>query len=39
VLVLPENTPHVGVIHDGTDQILGPAQHVDDIWLWRVWAT
>jgi hypothetical protein len=35
-LVLPDGAPHAPVIRDGADQILGPARHVADIWLWRV---
>jgi hypothetical protein len=36
VLVLPEDTPNAGVLHDGAEQILGPGRHIEDTWVWRV---
>jgi hypothetical protein len=36
VLVLPEDAPNASVVHHSAEQILGPGQHVEDVWVWHV---
>lgn len=35
-LVLPTDAPHVDVIRDGVDQILGGGHYVEGSWVWRI---
>jgi hypothetical protein len=36
VLLLPQDAPNAGVVRQGVEQILGPGQHVEDVWIWHV---
>jgi hypothetical protein len=36
VLLLPEDAPDAGVVHQRAEEILGPGQHVEDVWIWHV---
>jgi hypothetical protein len=36
VLVLPEDAPSAGAVRESAEQILGPGQHVEDVWIWHV---
>jgi hypothetical protein len=35
-LVLPEDAPNADLVRDEADQIIGPGQHLQDVWIWRV---
>jgi hypothetical protein len=35
-LVLPADAPHVDVVRDGVDQILGGGHYVEGSWVWRI---
>jgi hypothetical protein len=36
VLLLPADAPNAEVVRGTTEQILGPGQRVEDVWIWRV---
>jgi hypothetical protein len=35
-LLLPDDAPNAQVVRDSAEQILGPGQRVEDVWIWRV---
>jgi hypothetical protein len=38
VLLLPDDAPNAAAVREGAEQILGPGQHVEDVWIWHVRA-